>query len=63
MPSEAEILAERLSRMKALIDSLESACAVSSANREQFAKLRAELDAARTALKPLTPGGSRVPRA
>jgi hypothetical protein len=47
MPSESEILAARLARIKHLVDSLETACATSVRIRETFAKLHGEMDAAR----------------
>ena len=50
-PSESEILAARLSRMKGLIDSLEQVSADSAGHRELFLKLRQEMAAARAALK------------
>jgi hypothetical protein len=55
MPSEAEILAARLARMKYLIDSLEAQFAKSEAQRELFLKLRDELEAVRAAMKSLKP--------
>ena len=51
MPSESELVAVRLARMKALIAELEKECAAHVDNHERFAKLRAELDAAREGLK------------
>ena len=51
MPSESEILATRLARMKSLIEALEAACSQSSEQREMFVKLKQEMDAARAALK------------
>jgi hypothetical protein len=52
MPSsESEILAKRLTRMKHLIDSLAQACSESDEQRLLFEKLRAEMKAARDALK------------
>jgi hypothetical protein len=50
-PSETEILAARLARMKTLLDTLEQACSESSEQREMFLKLRQEMAAARAALK------------
>jgi len=58
MPSESEILAARLARMKSLIDSLELACAEGAEHRELFLKLRAEMNAARGALKTVPPDSS-----
>jgi hypothetical protein len=51
VPSEADLLAARLARMKALLDALEDACAESAEHRELFLKLRSEMEAARTALR------------
>jgi hypothetical protein len=51
MPSESDILALRLARMKQLIEALESACSRSDEQREIFLKLKREMDAARNALK------------
>ena len=51
--TEAEILAARLTRMKHLIDALEVECASSVKQRETFVKLKDELEAARSRLKPL----------
>jgi hypothetical protein len=56
-PSESEILAARLSRMKGLIDALEQASAASADQRELFLKLQREMTAARTALKICHPPG------
>jgi hypothetical protein len=56
-PSESEILAARLARMKILIESLEDACSDSAALRETFLTLRQEIAAAREALTPLPPSG------
>jgi hypothetical protein len=50
-PSESEILAARLARMKNLIDSLEQVCSESAEQREMFLKLRQEMAAARALLK------------
>ena len=50
-PSEREILAARLARMKGLIDSLEEACSDGVQQHRLFLKLRAEMQAARDALK------------
>jgi hypothetical protein len=47
MPSESEILAARLARIKHLLDSLETACATSAKIQETFATLHSEMDAAR----------------
>lgn len=53
MPSESEVFAARLARMKALVESLETACSQNAENREMFAKLKAEMMAARAALAPV----------
>ena len=50
-PSESEVVAARLARMKTLIDSLEQACSENAEQQELFLKLRAEMKAARDALK------------
>jgi hypothetical protein len=55
--SEAEVLASRLSRMKAMIDSLERACSESQEQHELFRKLKQEMEAARAALKTVPPPG------
>jgi hypothetical protein len=54
-PSESEILAARLARMKNLIDSLEQACSESADQRDLFLRLRQEMAAARAALKVVRP--------
>jgi hypothetical protein len=54
-PSDSEILAARLARMKILIDSLEDACLATAAERETFLKLQQEIAAAREALTTLPP--------
>ena len=46
MPSESEILAARLARIKHLVDSLESACETSARIQDTFARLHSEMDAA-----------------
>ena len=51
MPSESELVALRLARIKTLISELEKECAAHADNHEKFAKLKAELDAARKDLK------------
>ena len=43
-PSERDILAARLARMRTLIAELESACAANASNHEKFATLKAELN-------------------
>jgi hypothetical protein len=50
-PPESEIVAARLARMKTLIDALEKECSDSAQQAELFVKLRAEMQAARAALK------------
>jgi hypothetical protein len=57
MPTECEILAARLARMRGLIDSLQQACSESAEQTELFLKLRAEMKAARDALKIHPPPG------
>jgi hypothetical protein len=52
MPSEAEILAARLARIKQLVEGLEAVCSHIPEQRESFVKLKRELDAVREALKP-----------
>jgi hypothetical protein len=54
-PSESEILAARLARMKTLVDALENACSESADQHELFLKLRAEMQAARDALRTVPP--------
>ena len=49
-PSESELLAERLARMKLLIESLEAECSQTAEQRETFLKLKREMDAARQSL-------------
>jgi hypothetical protein len=56
-PSESELLAARLARMKGLLDSLEMVCARSGEHRELFLKLKAEMNAAREALLTHPPPG------
>lgn len=45
------MLVARLSRMKALVDSLEQVCGTGAEQHELFLKLRAEMKAARDALR------------
>jgi len=52
MPTEAEVLAIRLARIKYLLDSLEATCLRSPEQRDTFQKLRQELQSARDSLKP-----------
>jgi hypothetical protein len=54
-PSESELMAARIARMKILVADLETACAANADNREKFLKLKAELDAARAALTLVLP--------
>jgi hypothetical protein len=56
-PPEPELLAVRLARMKRLIDSLEKVCSDSAEQQQLFLKLRAEMQAARDALKIHPPPG------
>ena len=49
--SETEVLATRLARMKAMLESLERACSESQEHQDLFRKLKQEMDAARAALK------------
>jgi hypothetical protein len=58
-PSESEILAARLTRMKGLIDSLEKVCSESAEQQQLLLKLRAEMKAARDALAVVHPPGSK----
>ena len=51
MPTDAEILAARLSRIKYLIDALEVACSKTPESRDTFLKLKQEIDAARAAVR------------
>jgi len=51
MPVEAEIIAARLTRIKALLDALESVCLESEGSRDTFQKLKLELEAARIAVR------------
>jgi hypothetical protein len=51
MPTEADILAARLTRMKQLIEALEAGLSESGEQREIFLKLKQEMTAAREALK------------
>ena len=50
---ESEILRARLSRMKALIESLEAVFSQSAEQRETFMKLKREVDESRKSLKLL----------
>jgi hypothetical protein len=52
-PTEAEIIAARLTRMKFLIDALEAQFSTNAQHQETFLKLKQELDATRIALKPI----------
>jgi hypothetical protein len=58
-PSESEILAARLTRMKGLIDSLERVCSESAEQQQLLLKLRAEMKAARDALAVVHPPRSK----
>ena len=55
MPTDVEVLAFRLARIKVLIESFESACAATTEERERFEKLHAEVVAALQAVRPLAP--------
>ena len=48
---EAEIVAARLTRIKALVDALERGCLESEPTRETFLMLKLELEAARIAVR------------
>jgi hypothetical protein len=52
MPTEAEVLAIRVARIKYLLDSLEAASSRSPQRRDTFQKLQQELQSARDVLKP-----------
>jgi hypothetical protein len=54
MPSDAQLLAARLARIKAIIESLEAVAPQSAEERAIFTTLKAEMDAARSALHILT---------
>jgi len=56
-PSESDIIAARLARMKGWIDSLEKVCSESAEQQQLFLKLRAEMKAARDALTFHPPPG------
>ena len=51
-PSEAELLALRLARMKQLIDDLERECSNSAEQREKFRQLKQELKKAGRTVQP-----------
>jgi hypothetical protein len=60
MPVEAELLAARLTRIKALLDAvertcLERGCLDIEATRETFLTLKQELEAARISVRPVRP--------
>jgi len=59
MPSESDLLTLRLSRIKALIDTLEEVCSNSREHRETFVAIRTELTAARDGLKPVSSPNKR----
>ena len=50
-PSEAEILADRLAWIKALVESLEHECDASAAAREKFEQLKREMATVTTQLQ------------
>lgn len=52
MPSDTELLAARLARMKTLVARLEDICSENEEQRDACARLNAEIEAARAALKP-----------
>jgi hypothetical protein len=52
MPTEPEVLAICLARIKYLLDSLEAASPRSAEQRDTFQKIRQELQSARDSLKP-----------
>jgi hypothetical protein len=52
MPTEADILAARLARMKQLIEARENVRSQSDEQREIFLKLKQEMTAAGEGLKP-----------
>ena len=54
MPTDAELVAMRLARIKFLIDSLESVSSVSAQERDRFEKLRAEVADALKVVRPTT---------
>jgi hypothetical protein len=58
-PSEPHVLAERLARMKKLVDALEKACSESQDQQALFLKLKKEMASARAALKPHPPPRSK----
>ena len=51
MPTEAELLAGRLARLKPLIESLEAQCAQSEEAQTKFDKLKREMDDIRARIK------------
>ena len=51
-PTESELIAIRLTRIKNLLEDLEVACVQSAEQQKNFLKLRQELEAVRAALKP-----------
>lgn len=51
-PSESELIAVRLSRMKTLVEALEDACVESTEQHQNFVKLKRELEAVRAAIQP-----------
>jgi hypothetical protein len=51
VPTESELLAARLARMKFLVDALEVECGTGQAIRENFLKLKREIEQARAALR------------
>jgi len=51
MAVEVEIVAARLTRIKALVDALEPVCLHSETSRDTFQRLKLELEAARIAVR------------
>jgi hypothetical protein len=54
IPSESELVAIRLTRMKNLVEALEAACAQGIGQQKNFLKLKQELEAVRAVVKPAT---------
>ena len=51
--TEAELIAARIARIRALLADLEKECGTSAEAQEKFRKAKAELDTARASLKTL----------
>ena len=58
LSTNVEILTARLTRMKALVESLEDACSSNMRQRELFLQLKGEMAAACDALKLVLPPDS-----